>query len=240
MADIDELIERSDPSHDPEQFEHWLHDRTTTVVTEHLDARHRGLLTALDAVATAVDDGTAAPTIEVAESAAVEHAAAAVRINARRASVVGQGLTLLRTSYGGLAMLGFFGGFAGVAVAAPVMLGAGLILGGKGVRDERTRQVTARRVQVRAAAQKYVDDVWYRVGSETRETVRATQRQARDHFGARVRGRQIGAAEAVARAKAGYELDRHERSTRLTDIDAELRRLEGLANRLQLLQEGPS
>ncbi len=63
----------------------------------------------------------------------------------------------VRGSYGGLVMVGFFGGLAGVALTAPVTLGIGLVLGGKQIRGERAKQLTQRRAQAKAAARSYID-----------------------------------------------------------------------------------
>ena len=105
-----------------------------------------------------------------------------------------QCLTLLRSSYGGIAMLGVFGGFAGIVLAAPVMAGVGLVLGTKGLRDERDRQMAQRRAQAKVAVRKYVDDVTYALGNETRDVLRQVQRRLRDHFSNLAQERQLTAS----------------------------------------------
>ena len=84
--------------------------------------------------------------------------------------------TAARVTYGGFYMLGAVGALFNVAIAAPIGLVAGLTLGRRLVKQERERQVQQRRQQARAELRRYVDDVAFHVGRDSREAVRRTQR----------------------------------------------------------------
>lgn len=154
-----------------------------------------------------------------------------------RTGVMTQALTLMRGSDGGLAMFGFLGGFAGVTLAAPVLAGLGLYLGGRGLKDERHRQLAQRRAQARVAVCKYVDELMFAVTNESREALRVVQRSGRDHFARLAEESQRTATDALAAAKRALEADRADRATRLTDVEAELRRVDGLAQRANAMQQ---
>jgi gas vesicle protein len=160
-------------------------------------------------------------------------------LDVSRARLTTQGLTLLRSSYGGLAMLGFLGAFAGIAVAAPVMAAAGLLFGGKGLKDERSRQLAARRSAAKVSVRRYLDEVSFALGKESRDTLRHTQRTLREHFSARAEEVQRSAAEALRAAKEAAAADAADRAARLADVEAELRRLAALEDRARRLAGEP-
>jgi hypothetical protein len=106
------------------------------------------------------------------------------------------------------------------------------VLGTKGLRDERDRQMAQRRAQAKVAVRKYVDDVTYALGNETRDVLRQVQRRLRDHFSNLAQERQLTASTALTAARRALDLDAHARDLRVADVDAELQRIERLAARV--------
>jgi hypothetical protein len=136
--------------------------------------------------------------------------------------------TAARITYGGFYMLGALGALFNVAIAAPIGLIAGLTLGRRLVKQERERQIQQRRQQARAELRRYVDDVSFHVGRDSREAVRRTQRLLRDEFGARAAAVERSAAVAASAVRETAALpgdQRQARARQLAALRAELDRL---------------
>ena len=136
--------------------------------------------------------------------------------------------TAARITYGGFYMLGAVGAMFNVLLAAPIGLVAGLTLGRRLVRQERERQIQQRRQQARTELRRYVDDISFHVGRDSREAVRRAQRLLRDEFAARaaaVERSTAAAASAVREAAALPDDQRRVRARELAALRAELDRL---------------
>jgi hypothetical protein len=137
--------------------------------------------------------------------------------------------TAARVTYGGLYMLGAVGALFNVAVAAPLGLLAGMTLGRRLVRMERERQVEQRRAQAKAELRRYIDEVTFHVGRDSREAVRRTQRFLRDEFAARAQAVERSAAATAAAVRSTAALPPDERHRRAAALAERERRLDGLA-----------
>ncbi|MGN9911810.1 dynamin family protein [Phytohabitans sp. LJ34] len=140
--------------------------------------------------------------------------------------------TAARVTYGGLFMLGAFGSLLGLTLAAPVGVLGGLTVGRKLIRDERQRQVEQRRQQAKQELRRYVDDVGFVVGRDSRDAVRRTQRFLRDEFTARAGGARRSSEQALAavRRTAGMRAD--DRTRRAEELDRGWRDLDRVAERV--------
>ncbi|ALG10279.1 hypothetical protein [Kibdelosporangium phytohabitans] len=131
---------------------------------------------------------------------------------------VGQRLIVgMRGGYGGTLMIGMASTIVGVAMINPLSIGAGLLLGGKTVQEERKRLLQRRQAESKAALRKHVDDVIFQAGKQSRDMLREIQRTLRDHF--------VAHAEDVHRALVDAAA---ERKTRIRDLNAELARVRDL------------
>jgi hypothetical protein len=137
--------------------------------------------------------------------------------------------TAARVTYGGIYMLGALGALFNVALAAPLGLLAGLTLGRRMLKTERERQAAQRRLQARNELRRYVDDVTFHVGRDSREAVRRTQRFLRDEFAARAAAIERSAAATAAAVRSTAALPRPERDRRAAELGALRRRLDELA-----------
>jgi hypothetical protein len=136
--------------------------------------------------------------------------------------------TAARVTYGGFYMLGALGAIFNVAVAAPIGLIAGLTLGRRLIKQERERQIQQRRQQAKVELRRYVDDVSFHVGRDSREAVRRTQRFLRDEFAARAAAvdRSTAATAAAVRETAALpDAERQARARHLAERRTELDRL---------------
>jgi hypothetical protein len=139
--------------------------------------------------------------------------------------------TAARVAYGGFYMLGAAGALFNVALAAPLLpvgVLAGLTLGRRLIRHERERQVQQRRAQAKGELRRYVDDVTFHVGRDSREAVRRTQRFLRDEFAARAQAVERSAAAAAEAVRNTAALPDEQRAQRAAQLAAQRRELDRL------------
>lgn len=216
LTEADKVIEQGDPQSTWADTEVWLR-RQIAIVTE----QNRDLLTAraLELAADVAEqfDLQAGTRLSVSLRAD-EEALAAVALAAKSSLVMPGGklaplMMAARTSLylpmvmGSVAVNMIPGGIlihlaiAGISAA----LGAGI--GTKIIRDERSRQRTYRQQQAKAAVRRFVDEVAFLMNKQTRDGLRATQRQLRDNFSERALLMQASASAAMAAAQQAAALD---------------------------------
>ncbi|MFF2085357.1 dynamin family protein [Nocardia sp. NPDC058176] len=88
----------------------------------------------------------------------------------------------MRGSYGGVLMVGLATTFAGLAMLNPISLGAGLIVGGKAYRDDKSARLARRRIEANAEVRRFLDDVAFQAGKDTKDRLHRIHRALRDHF----------------------------------------------------------
>jgi hypothetical protein len=132
-------------------------------------------------------------------------------------------------------MVGMMTTMAGLAMINPFSLGAALLFGGKGVREERQRLLAKRRSDAKTAVRKHIDDVSFQVGKDSRDMLRMVQRTLRDHFQSLADELTTSMAESVASAQQAVRTATSEREQRIKDLQAELARLDGVAQQAQQL-----
>ena len=156
-----------------------------------------------------------------------------------------QALTGLRGGYIGVLMFGFIGTMVGLTLLNPISIGAGLLLGGKTISDERRRVIARRQAEAKTAVRRYVDDVTFQVGKDSRDMLRGVQRDLRDHFTALAEQLNRSLKESLTSAERSVTTTRGETERRLAEIETELAKLERLQQRVRTLvpedeQDGPS
>ena len=159
---------------------------------------------------------------DVLARAEVEHKMELEKMGVRK-----QAMTALKSSYMGILMFTMLGSMAGLTLG-PIAVGIGLAMGIGGLRAEKKRQLTQRRSQAKNAVRRYCDEVSFRVGKDSRDTLRRIQRQLRDHYSARAEELNRSTAQALQSATEAANRTKAERDKRIADIDAELGRLHEL------------
>lgn len=151
---------------------------------------------------------------------------------------VGQkALTTLRGGYVGFLMFTVMGTFIGITATmlTPFSLGAGLVLGGKTLKDERRRVITRRQQEAKAAVRRYVDDVKFQASKESRDMLRRVQRDLRDHFTTQAEEMNRSLGDSVRAAEKSVKASRADRDRRLGEIKTELGQLEALQQQVRTL-----
>ncbi|MDN5750702.1 MAG: dynamin family protein [Pseudonocardia sp.] len=131
-------------------------------------------------------------------------------------------LTGMKGGYMGMLMFGMLGTFLGFALINPVGIAAGIVMGGKTIGDERKRLITKRQNEAKTAARRYVDDVTFQVGKDSRDRLRAVQRDLRNHFTEQAEQLKRTLAESQQAAERAVKASQGERDARKAEIPAEL------------------
>ena len=147
------------------------------------------------------------------------------RLGTDKPSLVATGLAALRGVQGGALMFGMVGNMIGLAIAGPVLIGIGLVMGGRSLMEEQKRQLTARRQQARQAVRSYLDDVSFHVGKDVRDALRLLQRGLRDSLTERAATVRRTVTQTLEAAEQAATRGRTDAEVRRQDVTAELDRL---------------
>ena len=225
---IDERIEASDPADAWPEFEPWLYAEVGTAVTENysfLVTRIHDLVVRVSALF----GGPGEAAEFVADVATTDDLLGGLGVNAQldmqQRRIVAQGMAMLRQGYSTVGMFSTYAGMAGLALSNPVSAVVALVMGRKGLKDERARQLNQRRAQAKASAKRYVDEVNFVITKDQRDTLRHLQRDLREYFASRAEQSQRTAAEAVNAATAAAKEGHQSHEQQLADVNGELERL---------------
>ena len=148
-------------------------------------------------------------------------------------------LTGLRGSYGGVLMFGLMGTLVGMSLINPFSIGAGLLLGGRAISEERKRVIARRQNDARKAIRRYVDDATFQVAKDSKDMLRQVHRELRDHFMAYAEQMNRSLKESLAAAERSVENTTAERKRRLGEIKTELETLQELRRQARALLTAP-
>lgn len=107
---------------------------------------------------------------------------APAQLEAKPAGKAQKVVTGLRGSYGGVVMIGMLSSVAGLGLFNPVSVGAGLILGRMAYKEDRENRLLRARAEAKTNVRRFVDDVSFVVGKESRDRLKMIQRTLRDHY----------------------------------------------------------
>jgi hypothetical protein len=225
IRDVTEEAETALDASDPEQiwneFEAWLKRRVSAEVTENYALITERIKAISVSAAELFDDaekqihtthGTQLPQT-ILESTEVKTGR-----DLERGTVLTNGMNAIRNAYSGFSMFGALGGYAGLAMVNPFTLAVGLLMGGKAVLDDKQRRSGQKRQQAKVAMRKYIDEISFEVGKDSRDSVRHAQRALRDFFAARAEEVQKSVTEALASAQKAVQIDERNRKAQLDQI----------------------
>lgn len=150
-----------------------------------------------------------------------------------------QALTGLKGGYIGVLMFGLMGTLVGMSLLNPFSIGAGLLLGGKTISDERRRIVQRRQNEGKAALRRYVDDATFQVGKDSRDVLRGVQRTLRDHFTELAEQTNRSLKESQAAAERSVTTSKADRERRLVEIGEQVEKLSVLQRHVRTLLVAP-
>ncbi|CAM2789261.1 dynamin family protein [Skermania piniformis] len=230
VVEAEEAIQESDPADTWPALRAWLRDRIAhEVLADYaLLQRRAAELSELVGAHFREASGEILDEISIHDPAPlVDGQDMAGRFEPAKMKVSKQAVVAMRSAYGGAVMFVMLGMMAGVSIG-PIGLGIALVMGHRGLREEKQRQLELRQREAGAAVRRYCDQVGFVMGKDSRDTLRLIQRQLRDHY--TELAEQLDRSNTEALQRAGEVAGRTEaaRKQRLTDLDAELGRIRQL------------
>ena len=231
--EADDAMDDADPADAWPQMETWLQSR----VSYELLANYGLLRSRADALSEDVAEHFRQASGEIfhqlsvfnpmsqLSDARIEHKIELDKMTAGKKAMV-----MLKSAYGGALMFTMLASMAGVALG-PLSIGIGLVMGHKGLREEKKRQLAQRRVQARNAIRRYTDEVSFVMGKDSRDTLRRIQRELRDHYSGLAEELNRSNSDALTAATEAAKRSQTDRDKRLKDLDAEIGRLGQLRQR---------
>ncbi|MGE4364214.1 dynamin-like GTPase family protein [Mycolicibacterium vanbaalenii] len=131
-------------------------------------------------------------------------------------------VTGMRGSYGGVLMFGMLTSFAGLGMFNPLSLGAGFVLGRKAYKEDMENRMLRVRSEAKANVRRFVDDVAFVVGKESRDRLKGIQRQLRDHYREIANQTTRSLNESLQATLAAAKLEETERNTRVKELERQL------------------
>ncbi|MEV0331126.1 dynamin family protein [Nocardia sp. NPDC050717] len=193
-----EWIDDHDPGRHWGAIAEWLSDAVDTALGENLLLTHRRTELLAERIADHFAEVGAVELPEVGDDRAVTSTGSLADLEPD-IGFTSKILVGMRGSYGGVLMVGLATTFAGLAMLNPISLGAGLIVGGKAYRDDKTARLARRRIEANAEVRRYLDDVAFQAAKDTKDRLHRIHRALRDHF-AGVADRSLRSIDASLRA----------------------------------------
>jgi hypothetical protein len=223
-------LEQADPSAIWEQFTEWLSQQLAAATSDNFVWANQRAQWVAQQVAEhfAEDGGELLPELRLGDAtAALEAVPELMAPKVEDPKLMGKLLTGMRGSYGGMLMFGMLTMLAGMTTLInPISLAAGLVLGGKTMREDKHNRLKRQQAEAQMLLRKQVDEVSFQVSKECRDRLREAQRLLRDHFNDvaselhRSLSESIQAAEKAANTEASGRQQRIQRiKTELTQID---------------------
>jgi hypothetical protein len=233
----EEIDEGGDPTKTWEQLSAWVQQQVASAAsTNFVWATERARWLAQQVATHFAEDREAAlPALRTEASAALGSVRELKLRENEPWKLAQKALIGLRGSYMGLLMFGLLGTMVGLTLINPFSIGAGLLLGGKTISDERRRIITRRQGEAKMSVRRYVDDVTFQVGKDSRDMLRGVQRDLRDHFTELAEQLNRTLKDSLTTAERSVKSSQGDQQRRLGEIPQELAALEKLQERVRTL-----
>jgi hypothetical protein len=237
VREAEKALDGADPKKIWDQFAAQLEEQAAAAVAANFlwATQRAGWLAAQVAEIFEEDGAGSLPQLRAAGSVVPKMPAEMERPAKEKFGVGQQAFVGLRGGYMGTLMAGMASTFIGMTLLNPFSAAAGLLMGGKMVRDESKRLLDRRRMEAKNTVRRYVDDVTFQVGKQSRDMLRHMQRDLRDHFMTRSDELIRSAQESLMAAERALQSGEAEREQRIADLHAELERIAALENEGQAL-----
>jgi replication fork clamp-binding protein CrfC len=128
-------------------------------------------------------------------------------------------ITSMRGSYGGVLMFGMLTSVAGLGMFNPISLGAGLLLGRKAYHEDMDNRMLRVRNEAKTNLRRFIDDVMFVVSKESRDRLKAVQRQLRDHYREIANQTTRSLNESLQATLAAARIEETERANRIRELE---------------------
>jgi GTPase SAR1 family protein len=230
-------IDVIDPGEKWSDFEAWLYRRVSGEAVENYTMLQKRAEELARAVAEHFESAEQDLNVALSTEAprAIVTGVGVGQVEAGSKSALAAGMLALRGSYGGMMMFGMMARMAGLAMVNPLTVVLGVVMGHGAIKQERERQLALRRQQAKGSVRKYIDEVSFQMGKDSRDTIRRIQRQLRDTFQARAEELTRSATDSLLASQQAIKTDEAERQKRIRDVEAELARLRELRRQALVL-----
>lgn len=229
------LADAADPAEVWDQYAGWIHKEVSAAASANFiwASERAHWLAGLVAEHFALDGDAVLPDLKVVPDpdGTARRVTALERPQTEMPSVGERALGAMRGGYmGGLMFFMPLTLIPGLGIVAPfAAAGAAVMLGRKAVKDDKKRALQRRQSDAKVAARKHIDEVSFQVGKDSRDMLRRTQRALRDHFTRVAEELHTSLTGSVTAAQGALRSTEAERTKRITDLKAELARVETLA-----------
>ncbi|WP_225726021.1 MULTISPECIES: dynamin family protein [unclassified Nocardia] len=241
-ATADEWIDENDPGKQWDRISEWLSGTVDLAIGDNLLIAHTRAVELAERVAEhftevgAVDLPDVGPDVSSTESRSGSGTLADLEPDI---GIVSKLLVGMRGSYGGVLMVGLASTFAGLAMLNPISIGAGVLVGGKAYRDEQQARLARRRNEAKQAIRRFLDDVAFHAGKESKDRLHRIHRALRDHFTG-VADRSLRSIdESLRAAQEAATMETARRTERAAVLERQLRVVAELRRYADAMQAQP-
>ena len=240
--EAEQLIDDADPAEVWDQFADWFHQQVSSAASANFvwAAERARWLAGQVAEHFAEGADIALPELRFSDEGMAGKVDPLEQPESEKMKIGGALFAGSRGGYGGMLMIGMASTLAGLTLLNPFSIGAGILFGAKTVKDEKKRLRQRRQSDAKVAVRKHIDEVTFQVGKDSRDMLRGTQRQLRDHFSALAEEVSTSLANSVMAAQNALKTTASEREQRIRDLKAELERIDALAGRAKALLSAPA
>jgi hypothetical protein len=236
-------LEQADPHAIWEQFTEWLGQQLAAATSDNFVWANQRAQSIAQQVAVhfAEDGGELLPELRLGATPTTLDAVPELAApHADDPKLVGKLLTGMRGSYGGMIMFGMLTMLAGAAsMFNPVSLVAGLVLGGKTLRDDKHSRLKRQQAEAQMLLRRQIDDVTFHVSKECRDRLRQVQRLLRDHFSEVATELQRSLIESIQAAEKAAHTEDSQRQQRINRLNAELAQIDAVRQDARALLAAP-
>jgi Dynamin family len=235
--EAEQIIDETDPGPMWEQFGEWLQQRVAAAVADNFVWAHgRSEWLAGQVAEHFAEGGGRLPELHIADTEGLLDPVAPLGdVERDTTRLAGKVLIGMRGSYGGVLMFGLITGIMGMALLNPISVGAGVLLGTKAYKDDKDAKLKRRRAEAKSSVRRYVDDVIFQVGKESKDRLRQVQRLLRDHYADLAEEVHRSLSDSVAAAQRAAKTGSEQRERRIAEIKAQLGRIEALQTQARSL-----
>lgn len=128
----------------------------------------------------------------------------------------------LRGSYGGVVMIGMLSSVAGLGLFNPLSIGAGLVLGRMAYKEDKENRLLRARAEAKTNVRRFVDDISFVVGKESRDRLKIIHRTLRDHYRDIANEISRSLNESLQSTIAAAHMEEAERDTKVRELERQL------------------
>jgi replication fork clamp-binding protein CrfC len=128
----------------------------------------------------------------------------------------------LRGSYGGVVMIGMLSSVAGLGLFNPLSIGAGLVLGRMAYKEDKENRLLRARAEAKTNVRRFVDDISFVVGKESRDRLKIIHRTLRDHYRDIANEISRSLNESLQSTISAAHVEEAERDTKVRELERQL------------------